>query len=459
MLVLLVPALTPEIRWICDVLFRHFLGLDCALLLSPHRNFRLLCGTGIIDMPDVFFADAYRQRPSALAKLFPALPLPVWDPARAGLSASLCSSTVPIVFGVLDHETTQQACAIRLPLDILGTAFFMLSRYEELDSLIEDAHGRFPDQAALAVRACFDQRPIVDEYVAILWAAIHKMCPNMARGTRHARTLISCDVDLPVDPASASSYRLGRRMAARIIRQRSVHGLSTMVGNYLAVRRGENERDPYLNALDWIMEVNAHEGNRVAFNLIPIVTDRAMDRSIDLQDPRLLDLMQKIHVRGHEIGIHPGYNTFHHPNAMQRSVGRLRTTMARLDIGQSTLGGRQHYLRWRAHVTPQLWEENGLDYDSSLGYADRPGFRCGTCREFPMFDLVARRALRLRQRPLLSMEPMRYHIPACRDKALDIMTYYRQVCRRYHGDFTLLWHNSNFEHALERDTYRDILAA
>ena len=456
MLILLVPAVTPEISWVCDVLFKTFLGLDYALRQGPPRQYRLQCGAGWIEMPDVFFDQVYRHSADAGAQV--RLPLPLWDPRSAGLDAVLCARTVPVIFG----ESVPQAHStggIRLPLDIIGSAFFMLSRYEEFDSLAQDEHGRFPDQAALAVRAGFQQRPIIDEYTEILWAAIQKTCPDMRRAVRVTRTLISCDVDLPVDPACASAYRLLKRMVGRSLRHGTAQGISTLVGNYMAVRRGEHGRDPYLQALEWIMEINSHEGNRVAFNLIPAVTDPAIDQSIDLYDARLLDLMRTVYARGHEIGIHPGYNTYHHPNAMSRSVARLRAAMAQLGISQPILGGRQHYLRWRVHVTPQLWEENGLNYDSSLGYAGRPGFRCGTCREFAMFDLVGRRAMHLRQRPLLSMEPMRYRSAPWSSGAVEAVTHYRQLCRRYGGDFTLLWHNSNLDHPRERGVYRDILAA
>lgn len=456
MLSLLVPAVTPEIRWVCDVLFKDFLGLDYSLRQGLPRQYRLQCGAGSIEMPDVFFDQVYRQASGAGAQV--RLPLPLWNPRSAGLDAVLCEETVPVIFGE-SASLVPPAGVIRLPLDIIGSAFFMLSRYEELDSLAQDEHGRFPDQAALAVRAGFQQRPIIDEYAEILWAAIQKSCPGMQRATRVARTLISCDVDLPVDPACASAYRLLKRMVGRSLREGTARGMSTLVGNYIAVRRGEHRRDPYLQALDWIMDVNSREGNRVAFNLIPALTHPDIDQSIDLYDPRLLDLMRTVHARGHEIGIHPGYNTYHHPNAMSRSVARLRAAMAHLGISQPALGGRQHYLRWRVHVTPQLWEENGLAYDSSLGYASHPGFRCGTCREFTMFDLVGRRAMRLRQRPLLSMEPTRYRLAQRSNGAVEILTQYRELCRRYRGDFTLLWHNSNLDRAHERGIYRDVLAA
>ncbi|MEA1048991.1 hypothetical protein U5801_04080 [Lamprobacter modestohalophilus] len=65
---------------------------------------------------------------------------------------------------------------------------------------------------------------------------------------------------------------------------------------------------------------------------------------------------------------------------MSHSVQTLRRVPDDEGIDQPSLGGRQHFLRWETSATARLWDANGLDYDSTLSYADRPGFRCGTCR-------------------------------------------------------------------------------
>ena len=41
---------------------------------------------------------------------------------------------------------------------------------------------------------------------------------------------------------------------------------------------------------------------------------------VSLDDPRLRALLREIHARGHEIGIHPGYHTYRHPEALARPV-------------------------------------------------------------------------------------------------------------------------------------------
>jgi hypothetical protein len=40
-------------------------------------------------------------------------------------------------------------------------------------------------------------------------------------------------------------------------------------------------------------------------------------------------------------------------------------------------------------------DEAGIDYGSTLSYADHAGFRCGVCYEYPAFDIKKRKQLKL----------------------------------------------------------------
>ena len=171
--------------------------------------------------------------------------------------------------------------------------------------------------------------------------------------------------------------------------------------------------------------------------------------------------MQRIHQRGHEIGLHPSYNTCHNPSAIASEAARLQRIAIEEGIQQPEWGGRMHYLCWQWPTTVYGWEQAGFDYDSTLGYADCPGFRCGTCHAYPMFDPVSQLRLHLIQRPLIVMEcsviAERYlglgHGPA----ALALILQLQQRCRTVNGQFTLLWHNSHFTRAEDRELYRQVM--
>lgn len=78
--------------------------------------------------------------------------------------------------------------------------------------------------------------------------------------------------------------------------------------------------------------------------------------------------------------------------------------MQKEGIKQNEFGGRMHYLRWEHPSTLQAWNDAGMTYDTTLSYADRPGFRCGTCHEYPAFNTATQQPLQIRIRPLIAME-------------------------------------------------------
>jgi hypothetical protein len=199
-----------------------------------------------------------------------------------------------------------------------------------------------------------------------------------------------------------------------------------------------------------------------AFYFICGRTDARRDAQYEPDHPAIIELMRKIHARGHEIGLHPSYATYQTPAAIVSEAERLRRICASTGITQREWGGRMHFLRWQTPITLRGWAEAGMTYDSSLSYADRPGFRAGTCFEYPAFDPVADEAIPLIIRPLIAMEATiigpRYMALGTGEAALAAFSRLKQACRSVQGCFTLLWHNSRFTTHGERALYQALLA-
>jgi peptidoglycan/xylan/chitin deacetylase (PgdA/CDA1 family) len=211
------------------------------------------------------------------------------------------------------------------------------------------------------------------------------------------------------------------------------------------------------------MDESDRHGLTSAFYFICGRTAPGLDADYEPEHPVIRELMRRIHARGHEIGLHPSYNTYQHPEAIVAEARRLRAVTDQEGIHQAEWGGRMHFLRWEHPSTMNGWNQAGMDYDSTLSYADRPGFRCGTCFEYPAFDPVAQRALNLRIRPLIAMEctvmAPRYMGLGIGEAAFAKFKELKDACRAVGGCFTLLWHNSQFDSAEERALYRDVLSA
>jgi hypothetical protein len=137
--------------------------------------------------------------------------------------------------------------------------------------------------------------------------------------------------------------------------------------------------------------------------------------------------------------------------------------MQKNGMKQKPLGGRQHFLRWKTPETFQNWEYAGMEYDATLSYADMPGFRCGTCWEFPVYDLINRKPLNLIERPLIAMEcsvtAERYMNKGYGEEAFKVFKSLKDACKKYNGNFVLLWHNSELVTEEQKRLYLSVLDA
>lgn len=350
----------------------------------------------------------------------------------------------------------------RLGIDIFGSIFFLISRYEEAVSVERDDHDRF-----LASASCLYKKPesffraIGNEYIELLWAAIQHIWPGIERKPRSFRLMPSHDIDWPSLFATQSILASGLTMAKRVIKQKSLKSARQLLQFPYQYLTGGQSVDPF-NNIDWIAEQSEHHGLRSAFYYIPEWTHE-FDSRMPINHITVQEQWKRINSGGHEIGIHPGYETYRSSPRIESAANAVRNQLDRLGIVQPEIGGRHHFLRWRSSETATHWDAAGMTYDSTLGFAEQPGFRCGVCYEFPMYDLENRKPLKLVQRPLVAMEcsviDAQYMDLGLTSDAFNLFQTLKQECQKYHGDFTLLWHNTWLLTPKQRDFYQSLLAA
>jgi hypothetical protein len=337
-----------------------------------------------------------------------------------------------------------------------------MGRVEEIGGTVLDAHERFPATASHAYRHGYLERPVVDEWLAVLGQVIRRQWPTIELRPHRFTTVVSHDVDAVSRHSLRRPVAVATSIAKDLLRGRHLgHALKTPWIR-LAHRHRLHPTDP-LNTFDWIMKESERRGLTSAFYFMAGRTDPRIDADYDLQDPAVEDLIVRIHDRGHEVGLHPSYGSYLQPKVIVAEAEHLRRTARSLGVHQERWGGRMHFLRWRHPTTLLGWEEAGMDYESTLGYADRPGFRCGTCFEYPGFDPVAGRSLRVRIRPLIAMEcsviAQRYMALGMGEKALARFRLLQRACQAVGGAFTLLWHNSSLIDPGQRVLYQCVLGA
>lgn len=409
-----------------------------------------------ITLPDTFFSNAKK---SWLKKeSLPKLPLPNWNVEIEGKIPLLVNQSVPIIYGEPGYKIDGSE-RIALNLDIFGAAFFMLSRYEELVEPVLDKHGRYLGETSVAYRAGFIDRPLIDEYCEILWTTISHTWPEVVRRPLEYKKLVSCDLDHPFTPRLSVSQLL-INLRNTILDPINVFSKLKNISFFRVVC--EKKADPNYEAINWIMDENEKIGNRVTFYFIAANVKSSLDGTFKIQDPRMRALLRTIYQRGHEIGIHPSYTSCDNKNQLSNEVEILRKIMTEEGITQELISSRQHYLRWDPAITAVALNDAGIIYDSTLADPFRAGFRCGTCREFAMFDIPSRVALNVIERPLILMESSviskRYMNLGYSNQALLIMRGIKKTCYQFGGSFTLLWHNSHLCTEEDRRFYLELIS-
>jgi peptidoglycan/xylan/chitin deacetylase (PgdA/CDA1 family) len=435
----------PGFRWVADVLLGRFLGLPWRLAEAPAEHFSIEGPEGRVEWPDRFFARAARARDQ---RTLPAQPWPAWTLPEPALARALGEPTLPLMFA--DGEFSRQGRRWRLPLDLFGAAFFMLSRWEEaLPGAPRDRHGRFPAAAASMHQAGVLQRPLVDEYVELLAWVLGHVAPGWVRrdkGSSSRRVWLSCDVDAPYTAGARGPLLAARQAASHLRNDRSVALALRSVAAAAAAPFGATAIDPF-DTFEYMLDRLERAGLAATFYFLALDRPNARDAWYRLEERRMAALLARLVERGHQIGLHGSYASVDDAPRLAQEAQRLRQAVERAGGRQREWSARQHYLRWMAARTPRHLAQAGFDSDSTVAFAEAPGFRCGTSRAFPMWDLEAGIELPIVERPLVAMDvsvtSRSYMGLGFGEPAYAAFDTVARRCRRFGGEFSLLWHNSN----------------
>lgn len=429
-----------KLQWLNLILKERF-GCDLKLLLQDNKLLELsLEGSKssiYFDRLDPIFHNSCSD-----------FPCEYWNPVEEGFKVPIEKKIpaptsrdlqLPLV------EFSDQGAYIHY--DILGLIYWMLSRQEEIGRVDLDAHDRFPATASHAFSHGYLERPIVDEWLIVLGQVINQLWPHLKLKQHSFQINVSHDVDSPSLCGFKSWRAVARMMASYLIKQKNFRAFALAPYLKLNTNKKLNTFDPY-NTFNWLMDLSEINGFKSAFYFICGNTHKQYDADYDINHPAIRDLLRRIHERGHEIGLHPSYMTYQQPQLIKHEANELRRVCDEEGIVQDEWGGRMHYLRWQPSTTLTGCDLAGMTYDSTLGYADRPGFRCGTCFDYPAFDPVHERLLSVRIRPLIVMECTvighSYLNLGASEAAVEKMIFLKDRCKKVSGSFNALWHNSYF---------------
>jgi len=342
-------------------------------------------------------------------------------------------NNLPIIYqreNKIDSYVRNSKDLIETDIDIIASSFFMITRCEEIISKDRDEYDRFPATASLAYKENFLDRPIVNEYIELLWNWINSF--NL--GFKRKRLWNNKDfaVCLTHDVDEIKRYKFYPPLGAifRSIRQKNFKKAKTIFFDYLKTKV-YLKQDIYYDTFDYITNLEKKCGFRSSFYFM------TNDERYSLDNPWFKNLVIKLKKENFETGIHPSFNTCNNSKILRREKEKLEKI-----IGKKIIGGRQHYLKWAIPESWRVWERIGLRYDTTLGFADREGFRCGICHPFKPFDVKNNKVVNIWEVPLIIMDATLISRKLSPRIGLKKMINLLSVVEKHSGVFVFLWHNS-----------------
>lgn len=408
-----------ERKYIIDVLLRDFLQIPITYEVKVIDSYILASEYGELHINDDFWKN-YKVNSSYLN--IENLPhTPIW------LYVDDIKKNIPFLYG--NNDLKFQDNYIYCGADIFASAFFMLSRWEEI-LLPKDQFGRCDENEMFVVKHGLEKRPLVNEYVELLQFLLEKIGVDIPAQKRKFTPFITHDVDGLFRYANPENF--AKCLMGDIFHRHSLKTFGRTLKDYSLFKRGKI-KDPY-DTFDALMELSESINTISRFYFMPTYNGE-YDARYDIRDKQIIPIIENILNRGHEVGIHPGKTTFHNKKEFTTQVNRLR------EIVPQIKGGRQHYLFYDLTETLRWWDEEGLKYDAGLGFCKRIGFRCGCCYSFPVWDCVNRKKLNIIEHPLIFMDSA--YIWNHNDQEIK-NTFYEVLSqtRKYSGEFVFLWHSN-----------------
>lgn len=260
-----------ELSYILDVVFGDFLGLEYVLLRHEDlQNLDVVCqleNGNCLCVENGFFSKYLGGKPYFNKCSIPDRPIVINNKFTD-------FKDVPIIYGNTDLRITNSSNGLKASTttiicgaDIYASCFFMLSRWEEYVCDVRDSHLRFPLAESFAWKNNFLHRPVVNEYVEMLWRMLTHLGCCQKKKSRTFQVLPSHDVDFPFKYAFSPYSKIAKNFCRNVIKSKDKSFAFSDMVHALKAKQGDFAADPYYT-FDLIMDTAERYNLKSAFYFI-----------------------------------------------------------------------------------------------------------------------------------------------------------------------------------------------
>ena len=330
--------------------------------------------------------------------------------------------------------------------DLLKSAFYLLSGYQETQSKATDEMDRFLFKESIQQKLGIVTKPIVNYYFDVILDGLETYCKHHQIHFKRKRLFDSFGFMLTHDVDRVDYYHwretiyrfmqlLGLKKAhypkKRLVKAAFHAVLPTLFPSL--------KNDPW-----WNFESLRKQERELEFSSVWYFLNRdgsPHDAKYGFMEKRIQTLIDSLQKEGCEIGLHGSIKTATSHVGMAKAYSQLQRVCE-----FKIQGARQHFLKSKYPQTLKIQQDAGLKYDTTMGFAEHEGFRNSYCYPFKPFDHENDAMLDIWEFPLVMMDTTLFgYRQLSYPEMLETTQNLMKEIARFGGLFVLLWHNCNFD--------------
>ncbi len=301
--------------------------------------------------------------------------------------------------------------------DYLISSFYILTCAQELNSKSVDEFGRFPFVESFQSKLNLEREDLVSQYFHQLRSE-HPSLRNMSLVTEEKSTVfISHDIDLIYGALLQDGFYCLKK-------GKFIDLLKVLFNNIFGTPSWLNFRR--------IAEIEMKYGYTSTFFWLAIKgkTGKGVNNAdYDVSSNRIQKELDFLEKQGAHHGIHKSFSEA----SFAVEINRIRPGI---------IANRYHYLALNVHKDLIVMEEAGIKFDSSISFAEKPGFRSGYAKPYMPYMFESRRAAKFVECPMNLMDTTYFNY--LKKSSSDAFDDIRQFIdsHKYNSVISLLWHNN-----------------
>lgn len=326
--------------------------------------------------------------------------------------------------------------------DLLKSAFYLLSGYQEFNANENQQHERFLFEQSIQKKLDIAEFPLVNAYFEIIIDGLKIFCHNRKVklklknpwNNKKFGFLLTHDIDR-IDKYTIHEFKL--RLKQLVLGESNNFGIKKKIKYcFDALFKMFTSDNPYWN-FDWMKNLEKQYSFISTWFFLPQGQSHK-DAYYSFEEQRIKELVKFLQQEGDEIALHGTLKSAQSADVMKDNLSQFKSA-----FGFNPIGNRYHWLNLRYPISFSIMESLEFKYDASWGFADHIGWRNSYCWPFKPYDIDQDRMIDIWEFPLCVMDVslFQYQQLTCAE-AINNIDKCIQYVKQYQGLFVLLWHNS-----------------